>query len=145
MAKKLGNNYRLYVKAASPATTFGEVKGQGNLAITRQAGTIDLSSKSDAPYGMSAPGLRSVSISCACLPDLPDTAGYGRVETLSTDPTTPAEVYQIRKAPFADPADVVFEASMYSNISTTSMNMNEGTGVSIDLTLAAAPTKDQLA
>jgi hypothetical protein len=144
MAKKLANNYRLYIQSTT-AGTYNEIKGQGNLSIARQAGTIDLTSKSDAPYGLSAPGLRTVTVSCAVIPDLPDATGYTRAETLSNDPTTPSELYQIRKAPYATPGDVVFQAAMYTNISSTNLNQNEGVAVSIELSLAAAPTVDTLA
>lgn len=142
MAKKLGNNYRLFVQSATVGT-FNEIKGQGNLKIARQTGSIDLSTKSDAPYGLAAPSSKAVTVTCAILPDLPDANGYTRVETISNDPLTPAELYQIRKAPFAT-GDVVFAASMYSTLSDTDFDLNAGVGTSLSLSLAAVPTVDTL-
>ena len=57
MAKKLGNDYRLWIESATPGT-FNEIKGGTSLKINRQASTIDTSTKDDFPYGTQAPGLK---------------------------------------------------------------------------------------
>lgn len=145
MAKGLANNYRLWIESTTPGT-YNEIKGQGNLKISRSAGSIDLSSKSDYPYGLSAPGLRTVSIALDIKPDLPDATGYTRCETLcSANPQAPFNI-QIRKGGSGGASgDVVFAASMYGNLSATDMSENGPLAVTLDLTLAAAPTTDALA
>lgn len=143
MAKKLGNNYRLFVDSSTPGT-FSEPKGQGNLTIQRGQNFFSTGTKDTTPYDTQAPGLKSLSLSLALIPDLPDANGYTRMETL--DKTTATTTYQIRKGPgFAAPADVVFECSMYTSLGNTDLPQNGAVGVATTLTAAAAPTIDTLA
>jgi hypothetical protein len=59
VAKKLGNDYRLFIGDGAGTEVFTEIKGQQNLSITRNGATIDTSTKDNAPYGTQAPGLRT--------------------------------------------------------------------------------------
>lgn len=145
MGKKLGNDYRLWVESATPGT-YNMLKGQLSMTQNGQAGTIDTTSKDDFPYGTSAPGTRSGSISCECIPDLPDANGFTRLESQANAATpTPFNV-QIRKggASGADPGDVVLEVSVYCGDFPKNYGMNDAVKANFTLTYAAAPTVDQL-
>lgn len=145
MAKKLGNDYRLWVESAV-AGTFNEVKGNQSLAINRSGGTIDTSSKENFPYATQAAGMRTVSIPATFRPDLPDATGFDRLMTLAkaTAPT-PFNV-QIRKGGSAGAAgDVVFACSVYTTDINDGMAQNEVVQTSMTFVAAAAPTIDTLA
>lgn len=143
MAKRLGNDYRLWIESAM-AGTFNEIKGQTTLKISRQAGSIDTSTKDDFPYGTQAPGLKTLTVDVELYPNLPDATGYTRFETLSQG-STPVN-FQVRKGGSAGAAgDVVFEASMYIGNFDTDMSKNDVLKVTAQLTLAAAPGTDVLA
>lgn len=143
MAKKLGNEYRLWIDGATPGT-YGEIKGQTTTKVNRQAGNIDTSSKEDFPYGTSAPGARAVTLDVELFPNLPDT-NYTRLETVSQAvPQAPVK-FQIRKNGSAGATgDVVFEALMNIGNFDSEFPMNGVVKCTIQLTLAAAPTIDTL-
>ena len=145
MAKKLGNDYRLWIESVTPGT-YNEIKGQTTLAINRSGTTIDTSTKDNFPYGTAAPGLRSLSVPFAIIPDLPDANGYTRFETLANATVSAATNFQIRKGGSAGAAgDVVFQCSMYITDFSTNMDANTPLTVSGTLVNAAAPTTDVLA
>lgn len=146
MSKKLANEYMLWVESATPGT-FNVCKGQKGTTINRQAAQIDLTTKDDEGYGVLAPGIRSLSLQTGFIPNLPDANGYQRLETLcKANPQAPF-VIQIRKGALtgADPADVVFECSVYGNFDTTGFEQNEGVTDAVTMYAAAAPTIDLLA
>lgn len=146
MAKKLGNDYRIWVESATPGT-YSEVKGNQQLSISRSGQTIDISTKDDFPYGAQAAGLKALSISATFIPTLPDTNGYERLQTLARGSTLSTVGVQIRKggSTGATPADVVFTCSMYVTQDDTDMSQNAGVGASFTFVAAAAPTTDALA
>jgi hypothetical protein len=145
MGKKLGNNYRLWIESTTPGT-YNMLKGQGNLTQNNQAGTIDTTSKDDFPYGTQAPGTRQGSIAIELIPDLPDATGFTRVETLANAAVPAPFNVQIRKggSAGADPADVIFQASVYCTDFPKNFGMNEAVKVNFTLVYAAAPTIDVL-
>jgi len=136
MAKRLGNNCRLFVESAV-AGTYYEIKGQQNLAVNRNAATIDTSTKDEFPYGSSAPGARSLSIPASFIPDLPDANGWDRLRTLvgGTDP------FNIR---IKDGATVVLECSVYVTDRNNTMNINAAGEASCTFVNAAPPVTDNL-
>lgn len=140
MAKKLGSDYRLFVQSTT-ASTFNQPAGQGNLTINRSKAFSSSATKDTEGVDTQTPGLRTLSITQAIIPDLPDANGYTRMETL--DKSNAAEVYQVRKKPFAT-EDVVFECLMYTALDNT--GLEQGTSVSAGVTLqpAAQPTVDSL-
>ncbi|WP_277969306.1 hypothetical protein [Sphingomonas echinoides] len=140
MAKKLGSDYRLFVQS-STAGTFNQPAGQGNLSIDRGKAFSSNATKDQEGVDTQSPGLRTITIKQDLTPDLPDANGYTRMETL--DKSNAAEVYQIRKKPFAT-GDIVFECSMYTSIDST--GLDQGTSVKSPLTLqpASQPTVDAL-
>lgn len=144
MAKKLGNDYLVWVESAT-AGTFNVVKGQQSVSISREAGSIDTTTKDDQGYGTSAPGLKSLSISLDTIPNLPDATGYTRLETLcNASPSAPFNI-QIRKGgPAGGPGDVVFAGLVYGNISSTEFGQNDAVKAKVAFTAAAAPTTDVL-
>lgn len=144
MAKKLGNEYRLWIEGPTVGT-YAEIKGQQDLKINRQAGTIETSSKEDFPYGTSAPGARSLTVDFGLLPNLPDAGGYTRLETVSQAIPQEPNKFQIRKGGSAGATgDVVFEALMNIGNFDTDFPQNGVVKANGQLTLAAAPTIDTL-
>ena len=142
MAKKLGNDYRLWIESATPGT-YNEIKGQTSTKVSRQAGTIDTSTKDDFPYGTQAPGLKSLTLDVELYPNLPDTTGFTLFET--TAQGSAPRKFQIRKNGSAGATgDAVFEASMYVGNFDTDFGKNDVVKVTSQLTLAAAPTIDTL-
>jgi len=143
MAKLLGNDYRLWIEGATPGT-YAEVKGNTTLKISRQSGSIDTSTKDDFPYGTQAPGLKTLTIDAEIYPNLPDTTGYGTLETAAQG-STPKN-FQIRKGgSTGDEDDAVFEASLYIGNFDTDFSKNDVVKCTFQLTLAASPTVDALA
>lgn len=141
MAKKLGNDYRLFVQSAT-AGTFNQPAGQGNLTKTGGKNFSSNATKDTEGYDTQQPGLKSLTLKLEMIPNLPDANGYTRMETL--DKTDAPEVYQIRKKPFSED-DAVFEALMYTGLDDTGFNQGESVKVGVTLTLAEAPTIDALA
>jgi hypothetical protein len=146
MAKKLGNDYRIWIESATPGT-YNEIKGGQNLSVNRSGGTIDTSTKDDFPYGTQAPGLRQVAIPAAFIPNLPDANGYTRLATLANAATATPFNIQIRKggSTGASPGDVVFECSVYVTDFNTSFDQNDAVKATCTFVSASAPTTDALA
>lgn len=142
MAKKLGNDYRLFVGDGAGSETFTQIAGQRSLKYDRKATTIDISDKTSAPYGLKAPGNFNVQIDCEGVVDLPDTNGLSRSETLFKART--AGNYQIRKSPFSS-GDIVFAASCYTLDCSPDYPKDAESTYTIQLGLAAVPTTDTLA
>lgn len=146
MAKKLGNDYLLWVESAT-AGTFNLVKGQQALSIARDAGSIDTSTKDDSGYGTSAPGLKSLKISLDMIPNLPDANGFTRLETLcNAAPAVPFKI-QIRKGGAGSAGgagDVVFAGLVYGNITSTEFGQNDAVKAKAEFSAAEAPTTDTL-
>lgn len=143
--KKLGRDYRLWVESATPGT-YNEIKGNQELSIQRDGGTIDTSTKSDFPYGSAAPGGRSVTVQAGFVPDLPDANGYTRFMTQANAAVSTPINLQIRKGGSSGGTpDVVFECAMYA--SQINDDFGQGGPVSSSWTLvnAAPPTVDTLA
>jgi predicted secreted protein len=146
VAKRLGNDYRLWIEQTA-AGTYAEIKGNQDLSVSRSAATIDISSKDNFPYAARAAGMREVSISASFIPDLPDTTGFGRLETLAQSTVSSAFKIQIRKggSAGATPADVVYEGSVYVTDFDTNFGQNAGVTASCTFVASAAPTTDVLA
>lgn len=141
MAKKLGNDYRLFLRG-SDGTTFSQPAGQGNLTKNGGKNFSSNATKDTEGYDTQQPGLKTLTLKQDLIPSLPDPTGYTRMETL--DKSNATEVYQIRKKPFAA-TDVVFEAAMYTGLDDTGFNQGASVTVGVTLTLAEAPTVDALA
>tara|TARA_R110000787_G_scaffold208846_8_gene318910 strand:- start:4187 stop:4609 length:423 start_codon:yes stop_codon:yes gene_type:complete len=140
MAKKLGQDFRLFVRDVGGAT-FSQPRGQGNLTINRSSSPIDTSTKDSGRYGTSAPGAKTLTLSQELIPDLPDATGYTRMKAL--DGSGDAEVYQIREKPFAE-EDAVFECLMYTVFGNTGLGRTDAVGTSVELSAAEAPTVDDI-
>jgi hypothetical protein len=145
VAKKLANDYRLWIDAG--AGTYNMIKGQQDLSLSRNAQQIDTTSKDDYPYGTSAPGNRQLSISASIIPDLPDATGYTRLETVALAAAPTACNFQIRKngATGNSTTDVVFQGSMYITDFNDDFSQNAPVKKSFTLVAASAPTTDILA
>jgi len=140
MAKKLGSDYRLFLQS-SVAGTFNQPRGQGNLTRNGGKGFSSSATKDTEGVDTQIPGLRTLSLKQDIVPDLPDPDGYTRLETL--DRSNVAEVFQVRKKPFAV-GDVVFECLMYVSLDDTSYNQGESVKAGVTLQPAAQPTIDAL-
>ncbi len=143
--KGLGNNYLLWIEGSTPGT-YAVIQGQGDLKVSRSRDKIDLSDKTSAGYKLSAYGLSDLSITLDVQPNLPDANGYTRAETqCNAQPPVPFNI-QIRKGGLTGATgDVVFQASVYGQISGDDYAKNGVLQKSFEFGLAAAPTIDQLA
>lgn len=141
MAKKLGSDYRLFVRAAD-GTAFNQPGGQGNLTINRSKNFSSSATKDTEGVDTQTPGLRTISIKQDIVPDLPDANGYTRLETL--DKSNATEVIQVRKKPFAN-TDIVFECSMYTALDNNDFEQGNSLKASLTFQPAAQPTVDTLA
>lgn len=141
MAKKLGSDYRLFVQSTT-AGTYNQPAGQGNLTINRSKAFSSSATKDTEGVDTQTPGLRTLSITQAIIPDLPDANGYTRMETL--DKSNASEMYQIRKKPFGT-TDVVFECLMYTALDNTGLEQGSSVSAGVQLQPAAQPTVDALA
>lgn len=144
MAKKLGNDYRLWIESTTPGT-YNEIKGQQVLAMSRQSQAIDTTTKDNFPYGTQAAGTKTLTIDVDLVPDLPDANGYTRLETISKG-SLPVK-FQIRKGGSAgnSTTDVVFEANMYVGGVDVTYGQNDTVKAKTQLSLESAPVIDTLA
>lgn len=140
---KLGNNYKLYVESSTPGT-FYPIAGQGNFSKSGSAANIDTTTKDDYPWGTTAPGTRSLTMTLAITPNLPDANGYSRLETLANANPPAAFNIQLRKSPFSG-GDVVFAAPVYALGIDQQFPQNDKVTSSVNFGLAGAPTVDTLA
>lgn len=143
MAKKLGNDYRLWIESSSSGV-YNQIAGQQSLQYTRTANPIDTSTKDNFPYATTAAGLFELGITLEGIADLPDSNGYTRAETLFKA-GTPVK-FQIRKGgSSASSSDAIFEGSC--NILELSPNFAQNDSLKYTLRLGAeaAPTTDALA
>lgn len=144
MAKKLGNDYRLWIEGATP-DSFAEVKGNQDLRIARAGQTTDTSTKDDFPYGSAAPGLRTVTITAGFVPNLPDVNGFTRLEGLANAPVATTGRIQVRKGGSAGATgDVVFDCLIYVTNYDTDFGQNAPVGTPFTFVNAAPPTVDTL-
>lgn len=141
MGKKLGSDYRLFVQTAV-AGTFMQPAGQGNLTINRSKNFSSSATKDTEGVDTQTPGLRTLSINQAIVPNLPDPDGYTRMETL--DKSNAVETYQVRKKPFASPGDIVFECKMYTALDNTGFEQGTSVSAGVQLQPAENPTVDTL-
>lgn len=145
MAKKLGNDYRLWIESTTPGT-YNQILGQQDLSVDESGGTIDTSTKDDFPYGTQAPGLRQVTINFTMIPNLPDATGFTRFETIATATVATPVNIQVRKGGSAGvDADKVFAGSVYITNFNKSFGQNDAVKATGSLVSAAAPTTNALA
>lgn len=143
MAKTLGPEIRLWVKAAS-GETYGMLKGETTLKFSEQSTGVPVGTKDDWPDDPELPGARKITITVEAIPDLPDATGYTRLETVAAS-RLPVSI-QLRSGGMtgADPDDVVFEAPMNVLNRDTDMNRGEAVKASFTLTLAGAVVTNAL-
>lgn len=139
----LGNDYLAWVESATPGT-FNFITGQGTLSETRSQSAIDTSDKTTNGYETEAFGLIKVSFSLDLKVKLPDPNGYTRIET-QCNARQPFN-FQVRKNGQAGATtDAIFAALVNGTIASRTFNKDGTVDVKITLSLAAAPTIDQLA
>lgn len=145
MAKRLGNDRRIWVESATPGT-YNMVKGNQTIRVSRSGNTFSIGTKDDFPIDPQAPGLRTVSLACSFIPDLPDATGFTRLASFGTSASPSPVNIQVRAggASGADPDDVEFECSMYVTQQDSSADANAPVGSDFTLVAAAAPTVDTL-
>ena len=139
----LGNDYLGWVEG-STAGTYAFINGQGTLSETRSQATIDTSDKTTNGYDTEAFGNAKVSYSLDIKVKLPDVTGYTRLET-QCNAKVPFN-FQVRKNGQAGvTADAIFAALMNGTIASRTFNKDGTVDAKVNLSLAAAPTVDQLA
>jgi hypothetical protein len=138
--KLSGNDFRLFVGTGNGSGA--QPKGQGDLTIERGKAWSSNATKDQEGVDTQQPGLRTITVKQAIIPDLPDADGYERLEEL--DKTNEPEIFEIRKKPWADETSVIFRCSMY--VSLDSSGYGQGASVATPFTLVPAenPTVDKL-
>ncbi len=141
MAEKLGENYVVRIGDGATTEVFTEVAGQRSLTYNASSSLIPTSHKTTGRYGTSAAGRSEISIDVEGILDLPDANGLEAVITgWQADPNLPINFQIYDKVA----AGAIFECSMYiSNLAYTH-NDQEASTYSFTLSLAAAPTTDDL-
>lgn len=135
--KRIGTNCKVQIGNGATPEVFTTISGNTNLSVTRQGNTVDTSTKDDYPYGTSAAGTRSVSISATFRPELPDASGYDALVTAAAA-TTPFNIQIV------DGATVVFSCSVYVTTRDNTLNINAAGEASCTFVNAAPPTVDDL-
>lgn len=142
MAKKLANDYLLWMKSGS---SFALVKGQQTATIARSSGTIDLGTKDEEGWGAEAPGKKTLKISLDMIPNLPDATGYEALEAAcNKSPAEPFEVQIRAKGSKATASDAVFHGVMYGILTETSFGQDDAVKAKLELSNAEPPIIDRL-
>jgi predicted secreted protein len=143
VAKRLGQEYRLYVGDGASGEVFTVIAGQTGLTLDGSTELIDQSSKESGQIALQAPGRKTLTVTCSGKLDLPDANGLEQVYDLQKVYPQVPNNFQIRENPFG-PGDVMFSASMFiSNFSIDAPDQDNAT-YSFQLTLAEAPSIDLL-
>jgi hypothetical protein len=140
MPKLSANNYRVYIESATPGA-FNEVAGQ--ISVTVDRGEVNFSNIDKAStVETTARAMRNYAVSMEYRPDLPDTNGHTRLETLFANGA--ANGVQVRKSPFAG-GDVVFACSMRVGAMNFGSPLNDVNTINATFASLAAPSTDLLA
>lgn len=141
MAKQLGRYFQVAKGDAASPEVFNIVAGQRGLQRSGSTNLVDQSDKTNYPYAVQAPGRTQFQITVPGVRDLPDPNGLEAVYAQWLAGT--ASQYQILNTE-PSPDTVVFQASMYvSNFEQDDPDEESGS-FTFTLTLAAAPTVDDL-
>jgi predicted secreted protein len=143
MALEQGQNFKLRVANAASPYTYTLVAGQRGLTREVASQLINLASKSSGIYGEQAPGRSNLVFNINGVRDLPDAAGLERVYALATALVKLPALFQVVKTDVS-PVKVVYQGSMYVGNFSQSDNDQEGATYSFQLTVAAAPTADDM-
>jgi hypothetical protein len=138
MAKLSSNDYRIFIDTAS---VFSAVAGQISTTVDRGETSFSAIDKASV-VEVTGRAMRNYSVALEYRPDLPDTAGHTRLETVYASGA--AIGVQVRKSPFAV-GDVVFACSMRVASMNTSSPLNDVNTINAAFTPVAAPTTDTLA
>ena len=140
MPKLSANNYRVWIES-STGGTFNEVAGQISASIDR--GEVNFSNIDKAStVETTARAIRNYTVSMEYRPDLPDTNGHTRLETIFASGA--ANGVQLRKAPFSG-SDVVFACSMRVSAMNFGSPLNDVSTINATFASLAAPSTDLLA
>jgi len=144
MAEQLGQDFRVFKGDGASPEVFTEIAGQRGLTRDISTNLIDQSSKSAGLFGLQTPGRKQITFSVTGVRDLPDASGLEAVYAQQAGSSSQvAANYRVMNTGVS-PNTTVFEASMYvSNFSQDDDDQDSG-GYSFQLTLAAAPTTDDL-
>lgn len=145
MAKRLGDDRRVWVESSTVPGTYQMVKGNQALTISRSRATIDGTTK-DTQEAINLPGVRNSSLRCSFQPEMPDANGYERLEAVARAAVPAPLNVQVRKGAEAgvDPGDVEYQCSMYVTDDNTDHSQKSVSTNDFTLVPAAAPTIDKL-
>jgi hypothetical protein len=143
MARKLGQNYRLYVGSGASPEVFSVLAGQRSLTRDESTPLIDQSSKETGQYALQTPGRKALTLTVEGILDLPDANGIERLKTASNaDPLVPVAI-QIQDTSVS-PNAVVFECEMYPGNFNMGADDQDNATYSFSLTAESAPSTDDL-
>lgn len=137
MPKLSANDYRVRVDSATPGT-FAEVLGQISCTIDRGEISFNTSDKAST-VDTTGRALRTYGLSLEYKPDLPDTTGHGRLETIFASGA--ATVIQVVKV---GTPTVVFACSMRVASMGQTAAQNDTKAITVTFAPLAAPSTDAL-
>jgi hypothetical protein len=140
---QLGQNFQVAKGDGASPEVFTLIAGQTGLSRGNSTNLIEQSNKTSGQFGIQAPGRKTLSYQVTGIRDLPDANGLEAVYAQqNVYPQVPA-IYQVQDVS-QSPVDVVFACSMYvSNFAQDDPDQDNGS-YSFTLTVAAAPTIDDL-
>lgn len=141
---QLGHNFQVARGDAASPEVFTLIAGQTGLDRSAAQELIDQSSKTTGQYAVQAAGRKSLSIQVSGIRELPDASGLEAVYAQWSGATQQtAALFRIVDVS-ASPDAVVFEGSMYVSEFSQSDPDQDNSTYSFTLTLALAPTTDDL-
>lgn len=136
MAKLDANLYRCFIESAT-AGTFNEIKGQRGSDVTTSLDTYSVATKDSGNWDINAAALLKADLSVELVPDLPDSTGYTRCETLFAART-------VTRVQWKQGATIVFDAPVLITSINRNYPFNDAVGVQINFALTGAPTVNAL-
>jgi predicted secreted protein len=136
MAKLDANLYQCFIES-STAGTFNVIKGQRGSTIGKSLNTYSVATKDSGGWDINAAGLMTADMSVELVPDLPDSTGFTRCETLHAAKT-------VTRVQWKFGSTVVFDAPVLISNINNDFPFNDAVGAQISFVLAGAPTVNAL-
>ncbi len=137
MPKLDANLYQCFIESSTPGT-FNVIKGQRSSSVGASLNTYSVATKDSGGWDINAAGLLQADMSVELVPDLPDSTGYTRCETLAAAKTVTRVQWR------NGPTTVVFDAPVLITNINRDFPFNDAVGVQISFALTGAPTVNAL-
>jgi predicted secreted protein len=136
MAKLDANLYQCFIESSTPGT-FNVIKGQRSSSVGASLNTYSIATKDSGGWDINGAGLLQADMSVELVPDLPDSTGYTRCETLFAAKTATRVQWRFGST-------VVFDAPVLITSINRDFPFNDAVGSQISFVLTGAPTVNAL-